>query len=106
MRNWTRSLCLLAVVLAAPSLSAQPGKNKDKPGAAVSAANSQAGKKNLVDINTASRKELEDLPGIGLVLAPKIINGRPYSNKLQLVEKNILNTVTYEKIKDLIIAKR
>ena len=116
MRNWTRAFALCAVVLAIPSFSAQPAEAATPAATAVqppgqakkaaSAAGKAVEKSNLVDINSASRKELEDLPGIGKVLAPKIINGRPYANKLQLVEKNILNTVTYEKIKDLIIAKR
>jgi competence protein ComEA len=60
----------------------------------------------LLDINSATKEELEKLPGIGTAYSQKIINGRPYSKKDQLVSKNIIPQATYDKIKDLIIAKQ
>ena len=60
----------------------------------------------LIDINAASATELEAIPGIGKAFAAKIIGGRPYANKLQLVQKKILTQVLYDKIKDQIIAKQ
>jgi competence protein ComEA len=54
----------------------------------------------LVNINTASIKELDTLYGIGPVYAQKIIEQRPYSNIEELVSKGVLKSATYEKIKD------
>jgi DNA uptake protein ComE-like DNA-binding protein len=63
----------------------------------------KSGKK--LDINTATATELQTLPGIGDALSKKIIDGRPYAKKDQLVSKDILPKATYEKIKEQIIAK-
>ena len=56
----------------------------------------------LTNINSASQKELEALPGIGPVYAQNIIEHRPYSNIEELLTKGILKKSTYEKIKDLV----
>jgi competence protein ComEA len=60
----------------------------------------------LLDINSASKENLEKLPGIGQVYAQNIIGGRPYARKDELVSKKILPQSTYDKIKNMIIAKK
>ena len=72
----------------------------------VLAATEKAGQADLLDINTATADQLKALPGIGDAYSEKIIKGRPYQRKDELVQKKILPRATYEGIKYKIMVEQ
>jgi DNA uptake protein ComE-like DNA-binding protein len=58
----------------------------------------------LLDINTATFDQLRALPGFGAVYARRVIAGRPYVAKNQLLTRGVLPLTTYTQISPLIIA--
>ena len=59
-----------------------------------------------VDINSATKEDLEKLPGIGPATADKIIAGRPYNTKRDLLTKKILSQKEYDAVKDKLVAHK
>ena len=104
----SRTLAVLFMLsLFATGAYAQGGagsKDATKKTASADSTAKKPKKADLVDINAASKEELTALAGIGDAYSQKIIDGRPYNTKHDLVTRKIIPQATYDQVKDKIIA--
>jgi DNA uptake protein ComE-like DNA-binding protein len=94
---------ITGTVTAQDTSTAKPAKTAK---ASKTKAAAPADSADLLDINSATKEQLDALPGIGEKYSQKIIDGRPYKTKTELVKKKVIPSATYSKIKDKIIAKQ
>ena len=101
-------LLTTSVCIAAESKAAAPGEavGASKAGQKGAKAKNAISPDNPVDINSASKAQLKQIPGVNDAIAAKIVAGRPYLSKAHLVTHNIISGTHYAQIKDLIIARQ
>jgi competence protein ComEA len=90
-----------AGVPAAPAAASATTATPPKAAGGVAAAVPATGSAALLDLNTASEKDLEGLPGIGPAYAAKIVQGRPFASVADLTKTGI-PAKTVEKITPLV----
>lgn len=97
------ALGLLALTLT--SATAGPARPPVKPAGANARPTGMPAVAELIDLNGAARSELVALPGVGEAIADKIIAGRPWKTKLELVQRSVVTRAGYARFSARVIAR-
>jgi DNA uptake protein ComE-like DNA-binding protein len=102
-----RTLIVAFLLVAAPAFAqeAKP-ETKTETKTETTTTTKKPKRSELMDINTATADQLKTLPGVTDDVAKKIIAGRPYTGKDQLLKQNMVDKDEYAKIRPLIVAKQ
>jgi DNA uptake protein ComE-like DNA-binding protein len=106
LRRFAAALVALSLVVPTSVAFAQAPKAPAKTTQAKPPAKGPAPQVDLLDLNSATKEQLQTLPGIGEAYADKIIANRPYKAKNELVTKKVIPQATYAKVRDKVIAKQ
>lgn len=102
MHSLTR-FSLLAVPLCVCLSAAAAHQDRDSPGVPRTSASAPPAEQRI-DINHASIDELLETPGLTRGWAERIVRYRPYRTKQDLLEKGVVSSQVYDRIKDFVIA--
>ena len=100
-----RTIVLSLLLVTAPAWAQEKSETTTKTKTETTTTK-KAKRAELMDINTASDDQLKTLPGITDDQVKKIVAGRPYTGKDQLLKQNIVDKDEYAKIRPLIHAKQ
>jgi competence protein ComEA len=107
MLRLAQSMGMACALLALTGLAMAQTPSSQSPGKAIGAISKapRPAKVELLDLNFATKGQLQKLPGIDEQYAQKIIDGRPYKTETDLVSRNVISQAMYDKIASMIIVK-